>query len=314
MTARVLVFPAQRPATPVQTYVADWCAEIAIDQRARGAVKYEQTLRAFLRWLGDDAPMAAINRRSVLAYIAERRQAGRAGSTLINDLAVIRSFCAWAIRAGLRTDDATAGIKRPKKALPHPKPIEAHEVRRLMVAIAAVPDGVLPLCQRRWRRDRLAVALMLYAGLRVAEAAALHWRDVDLAARVLTVPDGAAKGGVGRRVPLVDRLAAMLDEVPPSARGADAPLLPAVCGKRAGQALHYRTMEHICGRWLKRLGFTLHAHQLRHTFATHLLWHDADLRAIQELLGHKSIATTERYLAVDDRHRRASIEKLPDFG
>lgn len=315
-TARILVFPAAHRAKtpPLTSYVDDWRDYIAITQRPRGVAKYVGTLGQFLAWLGEDATMDDLTATAVERYAAERCAAGRAGSTVINDLAVIRRFCCWAVRQGLRIDDPTVGLERPRKADPLPDPLDATEVKRLLATVATPPEGLTPVQRRRWTRDALAVAFLVYTGARSAEAAGTFWRDIDLDARIYTVPAGCAKGGQGRRIPIVPQLAVLLAAVPADARQPDRPLIPIAHGTRAGLVpIHYRTMEHLCGRWLKQLGFTLHAHQLRHTFATHLLWNDADLRAIQTLLGHASIATTERYTKVDDRHKRAAMAKLPDF-
>jgi site-specific recombinase XerD len=313
-TARILELPNVRKLPLVTSYVDEWEQHIAIRQRPRGVTKYVRTIRQFFAWLGDEATMADVTEETVEAYAAERCTTC-AGSTVINDLAVIKKFSRWAIRKRLRSDDPTAGIERPAKNQPLPVPLSEEEVKRLLRAIASPPPHLSFPRLRRWERDARCVAFLLYTGARSAEAAGTLWKHIDLIGGVYTVPAEHAKGGQGRRIPIVPPLRKILEAVPFPQQAPHLPLLPLSCGPRAGiDPISYRTMEHVCGRWLRKLGFTIHAHQLRHTFATHLLWNDADLRAIQEMLGHKSIATTQIYTLVDDRHKRAAMERYPDFG
>jgi integrase/recombinase XerC len=305
-----------RLAPPLADYTESWRAWLASkNRRPRGIAKYARTLAQFLAFLGSTPTVADLHRPAVVTYAATRAALGRAGSTLINDLAVIRKFALYLIELGVLAVDPTAGIERPTKALPLPRPLSETTLRALMARIAETPPDLSPLRQRCWGRNRLGVALMLYGGLRIAEAAALHrGRDVQLAEQVLVVPAGAAKGGQARRVPIVPQLERHLAGVAEAERAPGLPVLPVLIGPRTGQALSHRSLEHVADRWLRGLGFDLHCHQLRHSFASHMLWRGADLRGIQELLGHKSIATTERYLLVDDQHKLRAAGRLPDFG
>jgi site-specific recombinase XerD len=290
---------------------------ISAEQRPRGVTEYVRKIGIVLRWLGDGATMADLDRAAVVRWKEERGAQGRAGSTIISDLAVIRSFCVYGIVRELRIDDPTAGLKRPKAADPDPNPLEEHEVLQLMAAIATMPDGLSVQAQRRWQRNRRAIALLLYAGLRISEAASARWGiTIKLEANVIQIRN--SKNGKDRRIPIVPRLRAILEEVPAEERAWGMPVLPANCASQKGTptCMSRRTMDHVCGRWIKRLDlpFSLYAHQLRDTFATHLLWNDADLRSIQELLGHAQLITTERYAKVDDRRKRSAMDRFPDFG
>jgi integrase/recombinase XerD len=145
---------------------------------------------------------------------------------------------------------------------------------------------------------------MLYAGLRLSEAANVMWADIDLGTGVLMVQNG--KGGKWRMIPIHERLRTILELVPPDERHG------AVAGKKDGTALHYTSLPHIFDRTIPdAVGLDITAHQLRHTFATRLLWAGANIREIQYLLGHKSLATTERYLALEIDQKRAAIDRLP---
>lgn len=293
-------------ATPLVACLGRYEAHLqAKKRRPRGIAKYRQTLKKVFAWLGENVGQAALTRAQLEVYTEELAARGRAGSTIINDLAAVKSFSLWAIRMGLRTDDPTAGIERPRKAMPMPTPLYADEIAGLIAAMQPSP-GLTDLQAWYWQRNRRAVALMLYAGLRSAEVAALDWRQVKIAAKMIEVRGG--KNNKDRFLPVHDRLLAVLLAVPLEGRHGP------VCGARDGLPVSYRTMEHLCGRWLRSLGVIVHAHQFRHSFASHMLWEGADLRSIQNLLGHEQLSTTERYTKVDDRLAREAVGRLPDFG
>lgn len=144
---------------------------------------------------------------------------------------------------------------------------------------------------------------MLFGGLRISEAAALRWREVDLDAATLMVIDG--KGGKDRMVPLHPTLLNELTRV-------EAPRKTwTVAGKPDGSPVKQKSLAHIFERWLPGFGLNISAHQLRHSFATELLRAGADLRSIQELLGHTSLETTQRYLTLSNHQLRVAVDKLP---
>jgi integrase/recombinase XerD len=146
--------------------------------------------------------------------------------------------------------------------------------------------------------------LMLFAGLRISEAAALRWRDVDLEAGVLMVIEG--KGGKDRAVPIHPILRAELLRV-------ESPRPSwAVVGRRDNQPMNQKSLAHLFERWLPDCDLHISAHRLRHSFASELLRHGADLRSIQELLGHTSLEMTQRYLMLGSQQLRAAIDRLPD--
>jgi len=156
--------------------------------------------------------------------------------------------------------------------------------------------------KQRWyhRRNRRAVLLMLYAGLRMGEVIALRWQDVDLE-HALLVRDG--KSGRSRSLPLHPVLLAEL-------RMASGQPKSAVAGTMKGTPL-VREIDHLFRRWLRKQGIEISAHQRRHSFATELMRQGVNLRAIQELLGHKQLETTQRYLMVEVEHLRSAVEQLP---
>lgn len=281
-----------------------YCSHLAGRKiRPRTIATYAKVSRRFAAWLGDESTVADVSADSIGRYQITRGQL--AGATIAKDLSGIRSYCRWCIRAGLRSDDPTLDITWPKKVEPIPRALKLREMRLL----DQVLDMPLPVLDTKARfviaRSRRAILLMWYAGLRISEVPALDWRDVDLDAGELVVRDG--KGGKDRGVAIHRRLASNLAETPQDKqRGA-------VCGHRNGKTMSYKSMPHIFGeRYLKSYGLDISAHQLRHSFAVNLLRAGADIRQIQVQMGHTSLETTQRYLALDFDDKRRAIDKLPD--
>lgn len=276
-------------------------ALVARGHRPRGIDRYLDQLRAFVTYLDADATMADVTTASITAYqedFARRCSPGTVG----NALTVIRSFCRWAIRVGHRTDDPTLSIQWPRRTKPSPRALKQSELQKLFVALTSYSQ-LSPYHEFMLRRNRRAIFLMLFAGLRISEAAALRWREVDLDDGALFVRQG--KGGKDRCVPLHPHLLDELRAAPTHYRGF------AVAGGKDDQPLSPKSMAHIFEIWLPKRGLRISAHQLRHTFATELLRNKADLRHIQELLGHESLETTQAYLAVDVEGLRSAVALLP---
>lgn len=274
----------------------------AAKMRPRAIKAYLKSARAFASWLGDDATVADVNEESIVRYQLARRD--RAAGTIAKDLSVIRSYVRWCIRVGLRADDPTLNIVWPKRDDPPIRALTSADLE-ILERWLALPLPVLDRKEKRVHaRDRRAVLLMLYAGLRLSEAANLMWADVDLTRGMFVVKN--AKGGKWRVIPIHERLRAILELVPAHERHG------AVAGKKDGRALHYTSLPHIFDRTIPdAVGLDITAHQLRHTFATRLLWAGANIREIQQLLGHKSLATTQRYLALEIDQKRAAVDRLP---
>jgi site-specific recombinase XerD len=270
-------------------------------QRPRGIQKYRETLTSFFVWLGPHACMEALTAPSVRRYQEHKSLTCGAGS-IGNLLTVIRSFCSWAIREELRSTDPTLLCDWPRRRPTVPRALNHAQLRALMAAITTPVH--LPQAQRWiWERNQRAVLLMLFAGLRIAEAAALDWRDVDLDGRTLYVREG--KGGNDRTVPIHPRLRLALEAVPACERHC------AIAGQVDGRPLTHKSMGHLFERWLPGLGIEISSHQLRHSFATSLLKSGANLRVIQQLLGHASLETTMRYLLVEDVEKHRAVNGMP---
>jgi site-specific recombinase XerD len=274
----------------------------SLNRRLSGVRRYTDQVRAFVGYLGQDAEVAAITPRMITRYrviMAERRCSG---GTIGNALTAIRSFCRWLVTEELLDADPTASVAWPAREDPNVRALSNDELHQLF-KVFAVPDGLDETQSFIWQRNRRAILLMLYAGLRISEAAALLWRDVYLDDRILIVQNG--KGGRRRELPIHPTLEAELRTVPEHR-----PTWP-VAGSATQNLLTSKSMAHIFERWLPGLGIYITAHQLRRTFATQLLRRGAALRDIQQLLGHRSLKTTASYLGVDMKDLEESLKKLP---
>jgi site-specific recombinase XerD len=278
-------------------------------RRDEGVARYIWGFQRFVQWFGASKTPKDITVQVVQEYkeyLVNERKASE--STVMNALSNIRDFSRFARGRGLMDIDPTEGIRRPRKRRPNPKPLYPHEIEDLMRAIQCSP--YLPEHRRwYWLRNQRLVYLLIYSGLRLAEAAGLSWDCVDLTQGNIFVSAEFAKGGKERNVQIHPRLQAILELVPPHER------VGPVAGRQNGEHLTPKGMAKIFTRWLRdELKFSkVHAHRLRHSFACLMLWNGADLKSIQELLGHAQLGTTEWYLKALDDTKQQSIRKIPDF-
>jgi integrase/recombinase XerC len=229
------------------------------------------------------------------AWLAWRHRRGLARASSARALAAVRSFYRYLDRQHGLQNAAVKALRTPRLAKRLPRPLSIGQARKLIeeVGEVATPDWVA-------KRD-LALLLLLYgAGLRIGEALALERRALGrepVSQQTLTV---TGKGQKQRLVPLLPVIAEALSaylERCPHRRGAEAPLFVGLRGRRLQPALVRRRMCSL----RRRLGLPESAtpHALRHSFATHLLAGGADLRVIQELLGHASLSTTQGYTGIE---------------
>ncbi|MEK9859930.1 MAG: tyrosine recombinase XerC [Alphaproteobacteria bacterium] len=231
--------------------------------------------------------------RNYLAHMADRQLAR---STMARKVASIRSFYRYGQRSGLYASVEIGFMKPPKQPPSIPKAVSTRDAQDLMAAIQNLPGP-------DWAKTRdLAVLMILYGcGLRISEALSLTRKDAPLGEwlRVL------GKGGKTRDVPVIDAVRLAVDAwlaVAPFDHGPDGPLFTS----SRGQALNARSVQRLMEKLRFTLGLdeTATPHALRHAFATHLLAGGGDLRAIQSLLGHSSLSTTQRYTQVDTAELR----------
>lgn len=259
---------------------------------------YRSDVARFAEWASGttvDGP-DDVSRDHVRRYVAFLSGRGMARRSISRAMASLRRYFAWRTRDGGAAFDPTAGISVPSGQGRLPRVLTADQLGALLGAPA--DDGA-----PEWRhlRDVAMVEVLYGSGLRVAELCALDVASVDLDARAVRV---WGKGSKERRLPLsepsIDAIGAWLAHRDDVATVPDA-LFVNSRGTRIGTRDVRRTVD-------ARASSPTHPHALRHTFATHLLDHGADLRAVQELLGHASVATTQRYTHVSKERLKSAYE------
>ena len=229
---------------------------------------------------------------AVRAYAASRHRLGAGARTIARELSALRSFYRFLLREGEAGCNPAADVRAPRAPRRLPEPLDVDQVARLLEIHEEDPLA---------RRDLAMMELFYSSGLRLAELTGLDLADLDLRDGLVRV---TGKGGKSRIVP-VGRAARHALESWLALRNqwaaADEPAL--FVGQR-GQRLGQRAVQKRLQRWGVKQGLSgrLHPHMLRHSFASHLLESSGDLRAVQELLGHADISTTQIYTHLDFQH------------
>lgn len=253
---------------------------------------YRGDLQGFATHLAARAvPLANAGRADLLGYLAAPQQAGLAPRSLSRRLSALRGFYRFLVREGLTQEDPTARIESPRLGRPLPKTLTEADIERLLAA----PAGDTPEALR----DAAMLELLYASGLRVSELVGLRIAQVDLNRGVLVV---LGKGARERMVPIGETALARIETYLVQARSA------LLCGQvsdalfvtRRGGGMTRQAFWHRLRLYAQRAGFERlpSPHTLRHAFATHLLNHGADLRAVQMLLGHADLSTTQIYTHV----------------
>lgn len=247
------------------------------------------------------APIARVTVRDMRAWMAHERGRGVGARSLARSLSAVKSFYRWlAEREGFEPT-AVLSTRSPKFQRKLPRPLEIN-------AAAAMIETVELQATEPWvaARDAAVVTLLYGCGLRISEALGLTGADIPLASVLRIV----GKGGKERIVPVID---AARDAVDTYVRLCPYPVKPDEAIFRAirGGPLSPRAIQKVMEQARLQLGLpaTATPHAMRHSFATHLLAAGGDLRAIQELLGHASLSTTQAYTAVDAAHLMSVYEK-----
>src|SRR6516162_4059173 len=292
-------------ADEVAVELARWRSYLSSERRMspKTVESYARDVRQFLAFLaehlGGQVSLAALVRaapQDVRAFMASRRADGISGRSLMRNLAGARSFARFIERNGKGRLAALGAVRAPKIAKTLPKPLPVAEAKR-------VPDPGSRAGEERepWvlARDAAVLALLYGSGLRISEALGLKRKDAPEPGKSDSVTV-TGKGNKDRMVPVlasVARLVADYLSLCPYRLPPDSPLF---VGAKGGP-LSPRVVQLAMVRLRGALGLpdTATPHALRHSFATHLLTRGGDLRAIQELLGHASLSTTQIYTAVD---------------
>jgi integrase/recombinase XerC len=236
--------------------------------------------------------LAEVTAHHVRGFVAARHREGLGGQSLQRELSAVRGLFRYLMREGVAHRDPAADVSAPKGAKRLPKVLDADQVARLL---APIEEGDLA------RRDRALFELVYSSGLRLAEAVGVNLGDVDAAEGMVRV---VGKGAKTRLVPVGSKALEALAAWLPLRNALASPEEPALFVTRAGRRLAARSVQARLKRMglLQGLEVPVHPHMLRHSFASHLLESSGDLRAVQELLGHADIATTQVYTHVDFQH------------
>ncbi len=240
-----------------------------------------------------------VDARHLQDYIAWRHRTGISGRSLQRSLSAIRAFYRYLIDAGAVSVNPARGLKTPKTPRKLPAVLDVDQSARLLDINDEDPLSI---------RDRAMMELMYSSGLRLSELTGLDLVNVDLRDRLVTL---TGKGNKTRSVPIGRTACAILErwyKVRRQLAGADE---GAVFVSRHGRRLSPRSVQQRFRQWAIRQGIDLHLHphMLRHSFASHILESSGDLRAVQELLGHSDISTTQIYTHLDFQHLARVYDK-----
>jgi integrase/recombinase XerC len=289
-----------------QPLLAAWLAYLREERRAspRTLEAYAANLRAYLAFLqrhrGEAITLRALGEvtaAELRAYLAFRRQPSSSGDeplsprSLAQSLSSIKSFHRWLDRRMDTPNVAVAQVRGPRLKPTLPRPVSQEAALDLL---AEADDAALEPWEAA--RDAAVLTLLYGCGLRISEALSLKRADAPLPPTLRIT----GKGGKTRLAPVLPQVAEAVDAYVKALPFGLAPDEPLFRAKRGGP-LGPRPVQALMARLRGRLGLpeTATPHALRHSFATHLLGAGADLRSIQELLGHASLSTTQKYTAVD---------------
>ncbi|MCQ4167554.1 tyrosine recombinase XerC [Tahibacter harae] len=223
------------------------------------------------------------------SLVAREHRRGREPGSLHHLLSACRSFFRWLLREGLISQDPAADVRAPKLRRKLPQVLDVDEASTLVEIPADTPESL---------QDRAMLELFYSSGLRLAELIGLTWNDIDLGQDLVRV---LGKGSKTRVVPVGSKaheaLAALREQAAPEPAALVFP-------GRAGKPISPATVRRRLKGWAKSQGVwkRVYPHLLRHSFASHLLESSGDLRAVQELLGHADISTTQIYTHLDFQH------------
>lgn len=279
-----------------QSWIDRFLAHLAEERRLspRTVASYRRDLERLFKFV-DDGTIAgwdALDVKAVRAYVATLHHAGLSGRSIQRALSALRSFYRYLAREQLLDHNPARGVAAPRVARALPKTLDVDEVARLL----AIPDGE-PLLSR----DRAIVELLYSSGLRLAELISLNVDDVELRDGVVRI---TGKGNKTRLVPVGRYAREALRNWLRLRSGMAASQETAMFVSRHGKRLSPRSVQVRLRSLGIRQGLadTVHPHRLRHSFASHLLESSGDLRAVQELLGHANISTTQVYTHLDYQH------------
>jgi integrase/recombinase XerD len=252
---------------------------------------------------GTIPPWAAFDRQSMMSYLLELKGRGYAATTIARKVAAIKSFFGFMVADGMMKHNPTEGVGSTKVGKSLPKPISIAQVHRLL-------EQPSKLSTPEAKRDKAMLELLYATGMRVSELVSLDLTDLDTEGGYVRC---FGKGHKERLIPIYERAVLALKEYlsgvrPHLVRSSEE---KAVFLNRRGERLTRQGLWQILKGYAKEaeLGVEITPHTLRHSFATHMLSGGADLRSVQELLGHANISTTQVYTHLTTEHIRRAYEK-----
>jgi integrase/recombinase XerC len=266
-----------------------------LEAYARDVSQFGQFLKEHLGQPATVSDLASLTVSDFRSFMAKRRKTGVESRTLARQLSAIRSFFRFAQRNAYFANSALLALRSPKLAHSVPKPLNIQAARQVAVGDILSTDET-----PKWveARDRAVLTLLYACGLRISEAIGLTLSQSKSTPLVIT-----GKGGKARIAPVLPRVREVLDSYVALCPFPLKPGEPMFRGMRGGP-LNARNIQLLIERMrgVLNLPDTATPHALRHSFATHLLGNGADLRVIQELLGHASLSSTQIYTEVDRAH------------
>jgi integrase/recombinase XerC len=284
--------------------LADFFKQLTFEVRAsEHTVKsYQRDIKQLSRYCTDKAIVhwADLAHTDIRSYIAGRHRKGLSSKSLQRELSAIRSFYNYLLKQGHVSINPAQHIQAPKQARKLPKTLDVDQLSGLLEAGASSPLEI---------RDLAMFELFYSSGLRLSELSALDLTDLDLPDSTLTVRIG--KGGKSRVLPIGSKAVTAIKNWLQQRAVTTAATEPALFVSTRGTRLGQRSIELRLEQWCKKKGIAehIHPHMLRHSFASHLLESSQDLRAVQELLGHSNISTTQIYTHLDFQHLAEIYDK-----
>jgi integrase/recombinase XerC len=268
---------------------------------ARTLQAYRRDLDQLLQFLATveiDQP-ELVTQHHIRAFIAQRHREGLGGKSLQRLLSAVRSFYKWMLREGIARNNPATPVRAPKSPRHLPATLDADTIGQLLDIPCDTPLAI---------RDKAIMELFYSSGLRLTELATLKWDQVDLGSGMVTV---TGKGNRSRMVPIGRIAAEALVEWRKARVKFTSFEQPYVFVSQRGNPIATRTIQMRIRYWAKRQGMpqNIYPHLLRHSFASHMLESSGDLRAVQELLGHADISTTQVYTHLDFQHLAKVYDK-----